>query len=65
MTRRIPEGTLIIVADGGSARVFTNVGNEHQLALKQEGELRLQDISERPGRPWRRGAEGYVHLAAQ
>ncbi|MCF3492017.1 host attachment protein [Stenotrophomonas maltophilia] len=46
MTRRIPEGTLIIVADGGSARVFTNVGNEHQLALKQEGELRLQDISE-------------------
>jgi protein required for attachment to host cells len=46
MTRRIPEGTLIIVADGGSARVFTNVGSEHQLALKQEGELRLQDISE-------------------
>ena len=34
MTRRIPEGTLIIVADGGSARVFTNVGNEHQLTLK-------------------------------
>ena len=27
MTRRIPEGTLIIVADGGSARVFTNVGS--------------------------------------
>nr|KAJ9617789.1 hypothetical protein H2204_013456 [Knufia peltigerae] len=46
MTRRIPEGTLIIVADGGSARVFTNVGNEHKLTLKQEGELRLQDISE-------------------
>ncbi|MCO5735365.1 MULTISPECIES: host attachment family protein [Stenotrophomonas maltophilia group] len=46
MTRRIPEGTLIIVADGGSARVFTNVGDENQLTLKQEGELRLQDISE-------------------
>ncbi|CAM4110387.1 host attachment protein [Stenotrophomonas indicatrix] len=46
MTRRIPEGTLVIVADGGSARVFTNVGNEHKLTLKQEGELRLQDISE-------------------
>lgn len=46
MTRRIPEGTLIVVADGGSARVFINVGNEHRLALKQEGELRLQDLSE-------------------
>ncbi len=46
MTRRIPEGTLVVVADGGSARVFTNVGIDHQLALKQEGELRLQDISE-------------------
>lgn len=46
MTRRIPEGTLVVVADGGSARVFTNVGSDHQLALKQEGELRLQDISE-------------------
>lgn len=46
MTRRIPEGTLVIVADGGSARVFTNVGNEHKLTLKREGELRLQDISE-------------------
>ncbi|MCX2893777.1 host attachment family protein [Stenotrophomonas lactitubi] len=46
MTRRIPEGTLIIVADGGSARVFTNVGSEQKLTLKQEGELRLQDISE-------------------
>jgi len=46
MTRRIPEGTLVVVTDGGSARVFTNVGTDHQLTLKQEGELRLQDISE-------------------
>lgn len=46
MARTIPEGTLIVVADGGSARVFTNVGSNHQLTLKQEGELRLQDISE-------------------
>ncbi len=46
MTRRIPEGTLVVVTDGGSARVFTNVGTEHQITLKQEGELRLADISE-------------------
>ncbi|HIE5355160.1 TPA: host attachment family protein [Stenotrophomonas maltophilia] len=46
MARTIPEGTLVVVADGGSARVFTNVGSAQQLTLKQEGELRLQDISE-------------------
>lgn len=36
MARTIPEGTLIVVADGGSARVFTNVGSNHQLTLKQD-----------------------------
>lgn len=45
MTQRIPEGTLIIVANGGSARVFTNVGSDHTLTLKQQGELTLQDLS--------------------
>ncbi|MFT4248670.1 MAG: host attachment family protein [Pseudomonas sp.] len=42
---KIPEGTLIVVADGGSARVFTNVGSEHRLALRQDGELLLEQLA--------------------
>jgi protein required for attachment to host cells len=46
MSQQIPEGTLVVVADGGSARVFTNVGTAHKLQLKQEGELQLQAVSD-------------------
>jgi protein required for attachment to host cells len=46
MNPNIPEGTLIIVADGGSARMFTNVGTRHAPVLKQQDELKVQDISE-------------------
>ena len=42
---QIPKGTLVIVADGGSARVFTNVGDGRTLQLKQEEELEVKDIS--------------------
>jgi protein required for attachment to host cells len=42
----IPEGALIVVADGGSARVFTNVGTKSELKLKQQDELVLRDVSE-------------------
>lgn len=42
----IPEGTLIVVADGGSARVFTNVGSKTELKLKQQDELVLRDVSD-------------------
>ena len=45
MQQHIPEGTLIVVADGGSARVFTNVGTNHTLKLKQQDELKVQDVS--------------------
>ena len=45
MQQQIPEGTLIVVADGGSARVFTNIGSGHTLQLKQQDALKLQDIS--------------------
>ena len=45
MQQHIPEGTLIVVADGGSARVFTNVGTNHTLKLKQRDELKVQDVS--------------------
>ena len=43
---QIPEGTLIVVADGGSARVFTNVGSEYRLSLRQQGELLVDEIIE-------------------
>ncbi len=42
---QIPENTLVVVADGGSARVFTNVGDGRTLQLKQHEELQVQDIS--------------------
>lgn len=48
MAQRIPEGTLVVVADGGSARVFTNVGSDHRLVLKQHEDLRVQGAVE-PG----------------
>lgn len=46
---QLPEGTLVVVADGGSARVFTNVGTEHRLALRQEGELLVEQLAEQGG----------------
>lgn len=46
MTVKIPEGTLIVVANGASARVFTNVGTDTALSLKQEDDLRTQDLSD-------------------
>jgi len=46
MTVKIPEGTRIVVANGASARVFTNVGSDSALTLKQEDDLRTQDMSD-------------------
>ena len=46
MSQQIPEGTLVVVADGGSARVFTNVSTAHKLQRKQQGELQLQAVSD-------------------
>ncbi len=46
MTQSIPEGTLVVVADGASARVFTSIGSGAALKLKQEDELKLRDVSE-------------------
>ena len=46
MSRNIPEGALIVVADGGSARVFINTGSGHALQLQQRDELKLRDVSE-------------------
>lgn len=38
----IPAGTLIVVADGGAARVFSNIGSAQRLVLQQHGELTLR-----------------------
>jgi protein required for attachment to host cells len=46
MRQQIPEGTLVVVADGGSARVFTNVGSDHALVLRQHEELQIQALTE-------------------
>ncbi|KRG37698.1 attachment protein [Stenotrophomonas panacihumi] len=35
MAQRIPEGTVVVVADGGSARVFANVAESGGLQLHQ------------------------------
>ena len=46
MTHTIPEGTLVVVADGASARVFPSTGTGTGLKLKQHDELKLRDVSE-------------------
>jgi len=40
--RRIPRGTWVLVADGASARLFTNIGGENgQVVLHQEAAIAL------------------------
>lgn len=39
MGMKIPAGTWVVVADGTSARVFRNVGDDRALALRQEALL--------------------------
>ncbi|RRN54566.1 host attachment protein [Pseudoxanthomonas sp. SGNA-20] len=39
--RRIPRGAWVLVADGASARLFTNVGEKGQLVLHQEAAIAL------------------------
>lgn len=43
---KIPAGTLVVVADGASARVFRNVGDDKALALKQEQLLELMNMDD-------------------
>ena len=42
---RIPAGTWVVVADGESARVFTNVGDERKVALRQDDLLSQEDLA--------------------
>lgn len=43
---RIPKGTLVIVADGGGARLLRNVGGVFDPELVQEGTLAPQNLDD-------------------
>ncbi|WP_394003714.1 host attachment family protein [Luteimonas sp. WGS1318] len=46
MIMKIPQGALIVVANGGAARVFSNVGDERALSLKQEALLEGMNLND-------------------
>jgi len=46
MSQRIPEGTVVVVADGGSARVFTNVGSDRTLQLAQQQRIEVENVDD-------------------
>ncbi|MBW8368259.1 MAG: host attachment family protein [Arenimonas sp.] len=46
----IPTGTWIVVADGAGARVFTNIGDEKKLTLRQDDLLSQDDADGGPGK---------------
>ncbi len=46
MMDRIPEGALVVVADGGGARLFRNVGEGRELSLRQEEVLTPQNVND-------------------
>ena len=64
--RRIPREALVLVADGGSARLFRNLGGENGAVRLHQEEALLLDPAEgvmpavlpilmmEPPRPWRR-----------
>ncbi len=39
--KKIPEGTLVVVADGVGARVFRNIADDKPVSLEQEERLKL------------------------
>lgn len=43
---RIPEGTVVVVADGGGARVFRNTGKGRALSLHQVELLEARDLND-------------------
>ncbi len=43
---RIPEGTLVVVADGESARLFRSVGKGNVVSLRQMSLLEVQNVND-------------------
>ncbi|KLJ02431.1 host attachment family protein [Luteimonas sp. FCS-9] len=46
MAMKIPQGALVVVANGGAARVFTNVGENGALTLRQEALLEGMNLDD-------------------
>jgi protein required for attachment to host cells len=46
---KIPTGTWVVVADGAQARLFTNVGTDTQLTLRQDELIGQGDLAGGPG----------------
>ena len=46
---KIPAGTWVVVADGAHARLFTNVGTDRELSLRQDELIVQDDLSGGPG----------------
>ena len=44
--QKIPSGTWVVVADGGHARLFTNVGTETSLTLRQDELIHPDDLKQ-------------------
>jgi protein required for attachment to host cells len=43
---KIPAGTVVVVADGGGARVFRNIGDDKELVLQQQDMLELMNMDD-------------------
>lgn len=46
MSLQIPQGALVVVADGGEARWFTNTGNEAKVVLRQHARTDVQNVDD-------------------
>ncbi len=46
---KIPAGTWVVVADGANARVFTNIGDDKSIKLRQDELLDQADLAESGG----------------
>lgn len=46
---KIPTGTWVVVADGENARVFTNIGTDTAIKLRQDELLDQEDLAEAGG----------------
>lgn len=43
---RIPADAMVVVADGGGARIFRNAGTDYKLSLKQQQQITPQDLDD-------------------
>lgn len=57
---KIPAGTLILVADGGKARLLRNVGSDNALTLRQEQLIEPENLDDDgPSGSQPQGADGF------